>query len=190
MWEKLSVHQVLKDLAQSVCDKYKDRSHQIPKLEKRLAESEENLKTTLNKVECLRKKETSLCQEKSQLEKGLESIRLEMVEKLEAANWEKHQALLDLKAKYMTEVKAQTQKAFNLGYTSTLEKYKIAVSDVGDDDGEEGEDEEDRGIGNVNEPIPNLSTTTSKAYDSTDASKKIILDVVIQVMTSKMLEKY
>ena len=40
MWEKLSVHQVLKDLAQSVCDKYKDRSHQIPKLEKRLAESE------------------------------------------------------------------------------------------------------------------------------------------------------
>ena len=64
------------------------------------------------------------------------------------------------------------------------------MSDVGDDDGEEGEDEEDRGIGNVNEPIPNLSTTTSKAYDSTDASKKIILDVVIQVMTSKMLEKY
>lgn len=113
-----------------------------------------------------------------------------MVEKLKAANWEKHQALLDLKAKYMAKVKAQTQKAFNLGYTSTLEKYKIAMSDVEDDDGEEGEDQEDKGTGGVNEPIPILSATTSKAYDSTDASKKIILDVVIQVMTSKMLEKY
>ena len=76
MWEKLLVHQVLKDLAQSVCDKYKDRSHQIPKLEKRLAESEENLKTTLNKVECLRKKETSLCREVSIRERvGKHSFR-------------------------------------------------------------------------------------------------------------------
>lgn len=50
------------------------------------------------------------------------------------------QALLDLKVKYTSEVQAQAQKAFNLGYTSTLKKYKIETNEA-----EKNDDEEDGG---------------------------------------------
>ena len=51
---------------------------------------------------------------------------------------------MDLKAKYIVEMQTQTQKAFNLGYTSFLKKNKIKTSEAENED----DDEEDR-VGKV-----------------------------------------
>lgn len=138
MWDKLSTHETVKNLAQFVCLKYNDGITRVLELVKHLSQSEEKLQVMLVELEWLKGIEAEFVKEKAFFAK--KNPR----ELTDFASQEKKQALLDLKAKYIADMQTQAQKAFNLGYTSVLKKNKIKTSEAENED----DDEEDR-VGKV-----------------------------------------
>ena len=65
MWDKLSAHETVKNLAQFICLKYKDGITRVLELMKHLSQSEEKLQVMLVELEWLKGIEVEFVKEKT-----------------------------------------------------------------------------------------------------------------------------
>lgn len=74
IWEKRSAHEVMKNLTQSVCSRYKNEITHVSELEKRLSKFESKLQDVLAKLERLKGVESELVHEKASFEQSLKKL--------------------------------------------------------------------------------------------------------------------
>lgn len=74
--EKLSAHEVMKNLTQSMCSKYKNEITRVSELKKRLSEFETKVQDALAKLEWLKGVESELVHEKSSFEQSFRNSEL------------------------------------------------------------------------------------------------------------------